>query len=288
MSWVFAAIAGMLFQSVRAACQKTLNQALPTDVVNWVRYLFGAPWIAGALTLCWLNDALPAVTPLFFIYCAGAAVSQIIGTHCLVVLMAKQFSLGITYANTQPILTVLLGLVFFQEPITWISSMAIGIGVLGVLIVSKSPHNARYWSGLGMGVFSGSCFSLTSLWVRQATLQLNTAPLISSLAALGTVVGIQTVCLGGWLVYRYRNRLIQQIRQHWRVCSAIGATSIAGSSCWFLGFTLTHPAYVQTVAQLELIVSLGITRFYFKESLKTSDMIGMGLILLGILGLLWL
>jgi drug/metabolite transporter (DMT)-like permease len=55
-----------------------------------------------------------------------------------------------------------------------------------------------------------------------------------------------------------------------------------------LGFTLTHPAYVQTVAQLELIVSLGITRFYFKESLKASDMIGMGLILLGILGLLWL
>jgi drug/metabolite transporter (DMT)-like permease len=105
---------------------------------------------------------------------------------------------------------------------------------------------------------------------------------------LGTVVGLQTVCFGSWLVYRYRNRLIQQIRQHWRVCSAIGATSIAGSSCWFLGFTLTHPAYVQTVAQLELIVSLGITRFYFKESLKASDMIGMGLILLGILGLLWL
>lgn len=42
------------------------------------------------------GDALPAITPLFFLYCAGAAGSQIIGTHCLVVLMAKQFSLGIT------------------------------------------------------------------------------------------------------------------------------------------------------------------------------------------------
>ena len=139
-----------------------------------------------------------------------------------------------------------------------------------------------------MGVLSGACFSMTSLLVRQASFHLNTTPLISSLTTLGTVVGLQAACFGGWLIYQYRSALIHHVGQHWQLCSVIGATSIAGSFCWFLGFTLTHPAYIQTVAQLQLIVSLGITRFYFKESLKLSDIVGMGLILMGILGLLWL
>lgn len=284
--WVLASIAGMLCQSFRSACQKTLNQRLSADIVNWTRYAFGLPWIAVAVGLH--HAAIPTLPPLFFLYCTAAACIQIIGTQLLVLLMAKQFSLGITYANTQPIQTVLLGLIFFQEPIAWVSCVAISIGVLGVLILAKSPHNTRYWSGLGMGVFSGACFSMTSLLVRQATQTLSATPIISSMTALATVVGIQTTVFGLWLLYRHRNKLISQIAQNWRICSVIGASSVTGSFCWFLGFTLIHPAYVQTVAQLEILLSLAITRFYFKEPLKASDMIGMGLILLGILGLLWL
>lgn len=62
--WVLASIAGMLCQSFRSACQKTLNQRLSADIVNWTRYAFGLPWIAVAVGLH--HAAIPTLPPPLF------------------------------------------------------------------------------------------------------------------------------------------------------------------------------------------------------------------------------
>ena len=62
--------------------------------------------------------------------------------------------------------------------------------------------------------------------------------------------------------------------------------SMAGSFCWFLAFTLQTAAYVKAVGQVELVLSLLASVFFFGERSTPRELTGMGVLCVSILLLL--
>ena len=71
-----------------------------------------------------------------------------------------------------------------------------------------------------------------------------------------------------------------------RVAVWVGLTSMGGSFCWFLAFTLQNAAYVKALGQVELLLSLLASLGFFKEDVTRREIIGMALLVLSILALI--
>ena len=63
----------------------------------------------------------------------------------------------------------------------------------------------------------------------------------------------------------------------------VGTLSACGSACWATGFALTDVSLVGSVGQVELVFTLLFSRFYLKEMLKRSDVMGLVLVIAGVL-----
>jgi len=63
-------------------------------------------------------------------------------------------------------------------------------------------------------------------------------------------------------------------------------TSMAGSICWFMAFTLQNAAYVNAVGQIELLFSLIIGAFVFGERISKREWQGLSLLTASIVTLI--
>lgn len=65
-----------------------------------------------------------------------------------------------------------------------------------------------------------------------------------------------------------------------KVPFAIGVSGVLGSLCWFSAFSLANVAYVKTVAQVEVVVSVIIGRSFFGDNYSRREMAGIVLIVI--------
>ena len=75
---------------------------------------------------------------------------------------------------------------------------------------------------------------------------------------------IQSVLMGIWMWRRAPDQLRATMRE-WRDSSIVGLSGAASTACWFIAFSLYAVAPVRAVGQIELILVLGISFFYFRE-----------------------
>jgi drug/metabolite transporter (DMT)-like permease len=66
----------------------------------------------------------------------------------------------------------------------------------------------------------------------------------------------------------------------------VGVTSVLGSAGWFTAMTLQSASYVKVVGQVEFLMTLLLSVFYFKERPNPMELLGMGLVVVGALLLL--
>lgn len=99
---------------------------------------------------------------------------------------------------------------------------------------------------------------------------------------LAAVVMMQTLIMVVWL----RLREPGQMRSVWaarRVAVWIGLTSMGGSLCWFIAFTLQNAAYVKALGQLELILSVAASTLFFRERITGREWTGIAVLAASIL-----
>jgi drug/metabolite transporter (DMT)-like permease len=82
---------------------------------------------------------------------------------------------------------------------------------------------------------------------------------------------------GSYVVWRERDQ-IGKIFINWRVAGQVGLLAALGSACWFTGFATAPVALVRAVGQVEVIFTLFFGRFYLKEKLARSELIGLLLV----------
>ncbi len=291
--WIIVTIAAAVFQTGRFMLQKHLATAtLSAGGATFSRFLYSAPFILALLAgyLSATGKPMPALSPSFWVYGLFGATAQIMATVCVVLLFKERnFAVGITFKKTEVIQTVLMGWIVLGEGVTPLGFAAIALGIVGLLLLSGGA-DAQGWHighinkrAAGLGIASGFLFSISAVTYRGASLTvMEDDPVLRATVTLAAVVLMQTLIMVAWL----RLREPGQMRAVWaarRVAVWIGLTSMGGSLCWFIAFTLQNAAYVKALGQVELILSVAASTLFFREKITGREWAGMTVLVASIL-----
>ena len=286
--WILISLAAATFQTLRFMLQRQLAMGtLSASGTTFARFLYSAPIVF--VLICfylWLSDqVVPAVPISFWVYGAIGGLAQILATVSLVLLFkARNFAVGVTFAKTEVILSVLTGYVLLDDHVSPPGFGAILVGVFGVVLLSVPPEALQFrvrsmWNrAAALGLASGALFAVSAVTYRAASLTLDMDdPWARAGITLSAVTMMQMLGMSFWL----RLREPGQITAVWtvrRVAIWVGLLSMAGSFCWFTAFTLQNAAYVKAIGQVELILSLLASLIVFKERIAWREWAGMGIL----------
>jgi drug/metabolite transporter (DMT)-like permease len=286
--WILVTLAAAAFQTVRFMLQKYLaTTTLSAAGATFSRFLYSLPFIV-LLVICYLaltGKPLPEVRAGFWTYGLVGATAQILATVCVVMLFKQRnFAVGITFKKTEVIQTVLVGWIVLGEGVSALGFGAIALGIVGLLLLSGGPEATGFHlrdmrnRAAGLGIASGVLFAISAVTYRGASLSVAEAdPILRAAVTLAAVVVMQTALMLVWL----RLREPGQISAVWaarRVALWIGLTSMGGSLCWFIAFTLQNAAYVKALGQVELILSVAASTLFFRETISRREWAGMAVL----------
>lgn len=289
MIWLPATLLAALFQAWRTAVQQRVRAELSVNAAGLVRYLYGLPvgCVLLAAYLVWRGTGLPELSSALIGWCAAAGLAQIIGTNLLLMAFGfRNYVAGTAFAKTEAIQGALLAFVMLGETLSAVTLGGIALGVAGVMIVAaggerltlKDMVQPAALCGLGAGLG----FTMTSIFVKAGTLELATPDkLLAALCVLVVVQACQTLMQGGYVWWREAEQLPRVIST-WRTSGQVGLLAALGSACWFAGFATAPVALVRAVGQVEVILTLGFSRFYLKEARKTGEAPGLFLVGAGV------
>ena len=291
--WILVTLAAAVFQTARFMLQKYLATAtLSAAGATFARFLYSAPFIIGGLTayLGASGTSLPQIAPRFWAYGLLGGTAQILATVCVVLLFKQRnFAVGITFKKTEVILTVLMGWLILGEGVTGWGFAAIGLGVVGLLLLSGKKGSTGFHLGdlrnraAGLGIASGFLFAISAVTYRGATLAVTSdLPVLRAGVTLAAVVCMQSLIMAVWLRWREPGQM-GAVWQARNVAVWIGLMSLGGSLCWFIAFTLENAAYVKALGQVELILSVAASTLFFREKITGREWAGMAVLVSSIL-----
>src|SRR3546814_8964440 len=88
-----------------------------------------------------------------------------------------------------------------------------------------------------------------------------------------------------YLAWRERPEL-RKVVIFWRPAALVGLMSVVGSAAWFTAMTLQNVAYVRALGQVELALTILVSRFGFGERPTRRELAGIALIAAGVVVLL--
>ena len=148
-AWVYVTIAAAFAQNLRFMLQKHLRAvALSTTGATFARFAFSAPLVWGLVLIYarLTGQGVPPVPPVpggFWAYALGGGLAQILATMCVLALFGRRnFAVGITFKKTEVLQTALIGLIVLGEGVSPLALVAIAIGFVGVVLLSRPPEAA--------------------------------------------------------------------------------------------------------------------------------------------------
>lgn len=295
--WIPIAIAAALFQNIRFMLQKVLSTAkLSATGATFSRFVYSAPlvWVLVLVYSGWSGQALPSLNLPFWGYALMGGLAQVLATICVVALFKhRNFAVGITLKKTETLQSVLVGFVFLGDLISLGGFAAILLGLVAVLLLADTPQSEgsfvqRIWNrATGLGLASGMLFAFSAVFYRGASLSLVTDDtLLRAAMTLACVTTSQAIGMALWMRWRERGQ-ITAVLKTWRTAGFVGLTSMAGSLCWFMAFSLQNAAYVKAVGQIELVFSFLASTLVFKETVTRREIAGIVILCVAIVGLIF-
>lgn len=287
--WIAISLAAALFQTVRFMLQKVLATVrLSATGATFSRFAYSAPLMILAL-FAYLHVSgrpMPAIGQSFWLAGMVGGIGQILATICVVALFKQRnFAVGLTFAKTEVIQSALFGWLLLGDAVSVHGSLAIALGVAGVIVLSRKPGDVatRWWRDLSshasvLGVSSGVLFAISAVLYRAATLAVDSpdAPLRAAVT-LAFVTGFQLCIMTVWLFWRDRDQL-SRVWAARRTGIFVGLTSLGGSFGWFWAFTLQNAAYVKVVGQIELIFGILASVLFFRETVTVREIVGIAIL----------
>lgn len=291
-SWILFTLMAAFMQSWRNAFQKQLSATVDVYGVTLARFLFGFP--LAVLYIFWLYQSHPiqlhaSFTPMFWVYILIAGCSQILATILLVMLFKqKNYAVGVGLAKSEAILAALIGVMLLQEHLSLLGWAGVVIGGAAVFLLSKGhPQQKLSLSTLMIGIGSGLSFAITSLLVREASLELSALPFLHRAAwVLLCVIGFQCISLLLYLVI-FSRKTLKAMWQRIGLIFKVSVCSFMASLGWFSAMSMQSVAIVKTLGQIEVLFSLLISAYFFKEKLARSDHWGLCLVVIAAIMVIW-
>jgi drug/metabolite transporter (DMT)-like permease len=101
---------------------------------------------------------------------------------------------------------------------------------------------------------------------------------------LACVTVLQTVVMAIYMRWREPGQIGRTLAS-WRTAVWVGASGVAASAGWFTAMTIQNAAYVRALGQIELLFTLAVAHFFFRERTTRLEMTG---IVMTVAGILWL
>ena len=287
VTWVWVTVGAVIAQTVRFMLQKQLRGAtLSTAGATFARFIYSAPLVALlAFAYAQATGQGTGIPVRFWGFALAGGLTQILATMCVVALFTQRnFAVGLTFMKTEVLIAALLSIVLLGEHLPVLAWVALVLGLPGIVLLSDAPAAHGPWyrrilnRGSGLGLASGVLFAVSSVGYRGASTSLPQGDaFFRAILTLAVVTAFQVAVMTVWLVLREPGQIGRVIRA-WRVAGLVGLTSMAGSTCWFVAFTLQTVALVKGVGQIELGLSLLVGWAVFGERITPREW--QGLILL--------
>ena len=295
--WIPITLVAAFMQNLRSALQKHLKGSLSTAGATFCRFVYAVPLALAYVTL--LGEGFgfewPAPNTRFALFAMLGGIAQITATALLVYLFSlRNFAVGTTYSKTETVQTAVFGVVILGEPVGPAAALAIGISLVGVMLISASRSRLTLrnlllgWTARAafIGVLSGTFFGVSAVAYRAASLSLGGEGFLMQAAfTLACVLLFQTALMTVWIRLREPGELTRVVRG-WRIASLVGVSGMLGSAGWFTAMTLQNAAYVRALGQVELVFTFIASYFFFRERTTTLELGGIVLIVAGIVILL--
>jgi drug/metabolite transporter (DMT)-like permease len=288
--WIFFTFLAASMQAWRNAFQSQLSKEVNVAGVTLARFLWASPIAAAYLyaLYLWQPVAMPTVTYQFMLFVLGASAMQILATALMVKLFKlKNFAVGAGLAKSEALVAAILGVIFFGTHLSLLGWLGVVVGGIAVFMMSsKQGFRGLSPQTILLGLACGTAFALTSLWVREASLQL-TLPFQHRAAwVLLLVITIQTLVLLTYLLLKDRTAL-KALFDRPKLTLLTSTTSCLGSIGWFSAMSLQAVPYVKTLGQVEVFFTLLVATFWLKDNVKIKDMLGLILIAVAAIMVMW-
>ena len=293
-TWIWVTIVAAISQSLRTAQQKNLKESLGNLGASYVRFSYAIPfaWAWIAFYSYFYNQPLPSINLQYFFWITIAGIMQIIFTVLLITLFShRSFAAGIAFSKTEVLMAAIFEALILGYFVSFEVGLAILLGVLAVFLLSLSKNDiglsnilTSLWTrqtaiGLGSGAFLGFC----TVAFRAATDSLEGSDLVMKASLTGGIaVLIQSVIMGIWLWIKAPDQLIRSFTE-WRRAYLVGVFGAITTACWFYAFSANAVAPVRALGQVELLIALGISFFFFKERPSRKEVFAITLLAVSII-----
>ena len=274
--WVIATIFAAITQTIRSAIQRQMKPILGDDGASYIRFLYALPF---ALLMLYgygvfAGVGLPDTNWRFWLWVNSAALTQILFTVLLIRMFSRRsFAAGTAFSKTEVLQAAILEIIILGVMVSLLTGFAIVLGVVAVILLSfaksaKTPKailaslvSRSSLIGLGSGTFLGLC----TVSYKVAAVSLTGSDLFMRVLYTGGVATlIQVAVMGAWMAFFTRQQFIASF-VHWRGSIWAGFFGALSTVGWFTAFVLQSVAAVRAVGQIELLITLAISIFWFKE-----------------------
>ena len=279
-------------QAWRNAFQKQLSTTVDVYGVTLARFIFALP--LALIYISCLYHFQPVTESVHFnlrfaIYVLIAAWSQIAATALMVQLFKqKNYAIGVGLAKSEAVLAAIIAVVFLSDHLSLLGWFGVAVGGFAVFLMSKGRDFSDFSvQTLCIGIGSGLCFAITSLLVREASLELTNLPFIHRAAwVLLMVIGTQCFLLLMYLGI-FRRATLWAMWQRIGLTFRVSLCSFLASLGWFSAMSMQSVPIVKTLGQVEIIFSMLISAYFFKEKLARAEHLGIVLVVIAAFLVIW-
>ena len=279
-------------QAWRNAFQKQLSTTVDVYGVTLARFIFALP--LALIYISCLYHFQPLTESVHFnlrfaIYVLIAALSQIAATALMVQLFKqKNYAIGVGLAKSEAVLAAIIAVVFLSDHLNLVGWFGVAVGGFAVFLMSKWRDFSDFSvQTLCIGSGSGLCFAITSLLVREASLELDNLPFIHRAAwVLLMVIGTQCFLLLMYLGI-FRRATLWAMWQRIGLTFRVSLCSFLASLGWFSAMSMQSVPIVKTLGQVEIIFSMLISAYFFKEKLARAEHLGIVLVVIAAFLVIW-
>ena len=284
--WVLFALGSALFAGLTSVLAKCGIRKTDSDAATAIRTIVVLifSWL-----MVWIVGSAPTITTLstktwVFLILSGLAT----GASWLCYFRALQLgnvNKVVPIDKSSTVLTILLAIVFLDEPVSWFKGIAvilIGIGTF-MMIEKKadSGENPEKKRWLLYAVLSAVFASLTSI--------LGKIGIDGVESNLGTAIRTCVVLVMAWLIVLIKGKqhTLKVIPQNELgfICLS-GLATGASWLCYYKALQDGLASVVVPIDKLSILVSIGFSALVFKEHLSKKAAFGLALIVVGTLMML--
>lgn len=292
ISWIFFTLMAAFMQAWRNAFQKQLSTTVDVWGVTLARFIFALPFAIIYLSSLYHFKPVENIihfTPRFWVYIVIAGSSQILATALMVKLFQqKNYAIGVGLAKSEAILAAVIGVVFLADHLSVLAWIGVVLGAYAVFLLSKGRQISGFSAQtLAIGIGSGLSFAITSLLVREASLELSTLPTVHRAAwVLLMVISFQCISMLIYLSLFSRQTLVA-MWQRLGLTFKVSVCSFMASLGWFTAMSMMSVPIVKTLGQIEILFSMLISAYFFKEKLARAEHWGLGLVVIAAILVIW-